>query len=478
MAFSRITITFNEDLVIDDVVTLTTSPLSILTYKWVINRNQNNQVTVGTPTATLGETAAINFTAAFSLDEDLNVYDISQTSNVVTIVIQNETQTFISGVSNANVTFVIDSVVTPPEDIKYDRIQVRSPYFITAPIDTGSTEIVPDKAVFEVFIWSGDVAADKPTTPTYTFEKQQRFSGDQILYIDIAEQTQDFINHNYDGTFGFSCVFVSYRVTTTYSEGTLVKNDTLLAFDGYNIQSEGVNYSPINDLMISNRYISVKKGETINLPFYLGGDNYTVEFRIGNVVESTESVNFTNILNTSGAVTLISDTANEINNIRVVNNTTLEEFIIDVEIIEECIYDPIKTVFINRYGVQQDFWFFKANKKNQVITSESYKRKVLEENIVDSVPVLSYNTTSHQTVKYNVTGSTSITLNSGYIDEDNNEVIKQMLLSEYVWANENSVVIPLDLQDKSLSYLTKRNDQLIKYTLRFNYSYDDVQNIR
>jgi len=480
MAFSRITITFNEDLAEDKILSLSiSSPTSFITKKWVITRTSYNEVEIGTPTANIGERSAINYTDIFNTEEDLTIFDIVQSVNEVVITFKNETQTFISGSSTGNVSFLIDSIALPPTDIYYDRINCRSPYFIKAPIDTGSIIVSPLDAVFELYVWSGDVVTDKPIDPNYTYKKLQRFSGDNILYLDISQQIKDYINHVYDGSFSVSCLFVSWKITTNYIGGSLIENNTLLAFDGYNSHFQGLNYNPTKDLLIDNTYISIKKGEVLTLPFFVGGtDDYSVTFRLDTTEVTTDSVTRINIFNTNSAVSFITEGADGFNNICITNDTTLEETIIDVEIVEECIYNPIKATFINKNGIQQDFWFFKSNKIDQNADYKTYKRNIINESIEGGVPTLSYDTAAHKKVKFNVNSNKNITLNTGYINEDNNIIIEQMLLSQYIWLDIDSNIVPVILTDKRVTYLTKRNEQLIKYTLKFEYSFNDIQNIR
>ena len=53
-----------------------------------------------------------------------------------------------------------------------------------------------------------------------------------------------------------------------------------------------------------------------------------------------------------------------------------------------------------------------------------------------------------------------------------------MLNSEYIWLTIDNVIIPANLSTKSVALLTRTNDQLIKYKLNFDYSYNEIQNIR
>lgn len=478
MAFSRITITFNEDLVLADTTSFSnTTPPIIYAYEWVVSRTSTGEVTVATPTGTLGEATAINYKAAFILDYGETEYLITQVLNVVTIIHKNETLVFDGGTSNKDVDFVIDSVANIPVE-STTRINVRSPYYLYAPIDTGVSEIVPENVVFDLYIWSGDIIADRPADPNYTYQKTSRFLNDNVIYIDVAKQIQDFIVQSYTGTLSASAVFASWDIVTTYSGGEINSTDTVIAFDGYNNHFEGVNYTPTNDLMINNKYITAPVGDIISLPFYMGGDDYNVEFRDGTSVEDDSMITAINILDTDDAVTYVTANADNIDNIRVENTTQATEEIIDLELLEECIYTPIRCVFINSDGVQQEFWFFKANREDLSVTDETYRKNVLTESIVDSKAVLSYSTSNHLNQRYNTQGNRNITVNTGYIDQDNNILIQELLLSESIWLTIDNVIKPVDITDKSVSYLTKRNDQLIKYTLKFAFSYDERQNIR
>ena len=478
MAFSRITITFNEDLVDgDNIFYSTINPLFDLGATWVSLRSNSFEVTTATPTGNVGEATAIAYKSSFELDYDLSDFIIDQSLNVITVTIRNEVQTFLGGTSNKDVDFVIDSVESiPVEETK--RINVRSPYFLYAPIDTGASTIIPDNVVFNLYVWSGDKTTDKPLEPNYIYQKKSRFLNDDVIYIEVSKQIQDFINQSYTGTLQATCVFAAWEITTTYSGGELVSNETVLAFDGYNNHFEGVNYIPDNDLMINNKYITFLTGDIISIPFYVGGDDYNVEFRNGTSVEDDSTITAINITNTDDAVVYVTANADLINNIRVENTTQATEEIIDLELLEECIYDPIKCVFINSDGIQQEFWFFKANKESLTVKSENYKANVLDESIVNNKAMLSYSTSSHNTQTYNTQGKRKITLNTGYIDQDNNILIEELLLSENVWIEKDSNIIPVNQITKAVDFLTKRNDQLVKYTLDFNLSYDQIQNIR
>jgi hypothetical protein len=69
-------------------------------------------------------------------------------------------------------------------------------------------------------------------------------------------------------------------------------------------------------------------------------------------------------------------------------------------------------------------------------------------------------------------------MNTGFIDEQYNEVIKQLMLSEQVWIDNGTNVLPVSLNSNSLSFKTSVNDKLIDYTLEFEYAFDKINTIR
>ena len=382
-------------------------------------------------------------------------------------------------ITNGSSTFdgVTFEIVIVPTTIQ--RINVRSPFFINAPVYDGTELISTISTEYKLFIYTGVLDISKPSLPTYTYIKKPRFLNDNNIYIDISRQVNDFINNTYNGFLSTQSVFVEIEVNNTYDGGVLTDNKKYLAVNGFNLHSENVNHLPSNDLLISNRSITVLKGNPINLPFYRSGDDYSIEFRKNTSVLDTQTVTAIPILNNNDIVeNIIYLNADLVNNIRILNTDTQEETFIDVEVVTECIYDPVKITFVNRHGVLQEFYSYKVSKEQIKSTSDSYNKSILNEDVISNIPVLSYNTTEHRKREYNKQATKSIELNTGYLPEDNNVLIEEMLESEYVWLTLDNEIKPVNLTSKSVSLLTKTNDQLIKYKLNFDYSYNEVQNIR
>jgi len=148
---------------------------------------------------------------------------------------------------------------------------------------------------------------------------------------------------------------------------------------------------------------------------------------------------------------------------------------VNVEILEECKYEPKKVTFVNKFGALQDMYFFKKSVESMNVTKESYKSNILDSN-------MAYNSSNHVYRDFNVVGKESITLSSGFLGEEYNEVFKQMMLSEKVWVtnitDDGEQVLPINVKTGDITYKTSLNDKLVQYTIEFDNSFDAINNIR
>ena len=148
---------------------------------------------------------------------------------------------------------------------------------------------------------------------------------------------------------------------------------------------------------------------------------------------------------------------------------------IKVNVIEECKYEPKKVTFINKFGALQDMYFFKKAVEQMTIEKESYKS-----NIISSTGT--YNSYNHVNRDFNIVGKESITLSSGFLSEEYNEVFKQMMLSEKVWVTNilesGEQVLPINVKTSDITYKTSLNNKLVEYTIEFDKSFDTINNIR
>jgi len=91
-------------------------------------------------------------------------------------------------------------------------------------------------------------------------------------------------------------------------------------------------------------------------------------------------------------------------------------------ITDECRYTPFDIAFKNKEGALQIVTMFKAMKKELSVNREEFESD--RGQAIDGV---------HQFVKYNIQGRETFKINSGFVNENMNEVFKQLILSENVW---------------------------------------------
>ena len=59
-----------------------------------------------------------------------------------------------------------------------------------------------------------------------------------------------------------------------------------------------------------------------------------------------------------------------------------------------------------------------------------------------------------------------------------NDTIEELFLAENVWIRKDNKTLPILPKTKSFIYKTSVNDNLIDYTIEFEYAFDKINNIR
>jgi len=140
--------------------------------------------------------------------------------------------------------------------------------------------------------------------------------------------------------------------------------------------------------------------------------------------------------------------------------------------------DGNRIIYINKYGAQQDLWFFLKQTRNINRTNEGYKSNTITypsggaTYSIQDAPNKVFNTQAKQTH----------TFSSGYYPEFLNQQFEELLLSEFIWWSTVKkgvgIVIPLKVKTSSVAFKTSVNDRLIEYTIEFEEAFDYINNIR
>ena len=305
------------------------------------------------------------------------------------------------------------------------NILLRSPYFIYDPRATALS------AKMELSI---------ENVLVYTIIKNTDNANGALF--EIAELSKDYLIYSFNGTYTSNTV--SLTITVKYYDGlegsgTQVGSTTSYfheGFNGYSNYEEGKNTTIASDaVLISNRII------------------YQPDNTAGVIPSEDEGVIVYNAFGVNTTSIIVSNKLFKI-----------------VRLCEPK-FTPIKVTFVNKFGALQDLWFFKKFTKNLTVSKDRYKRHTISQSG-------GYSINSHQDNILRSNGNERITLNTSFVDETMNEPIKQLLLSESVWATINGVVLPIIVTTENLQYKTKVNEKLIQYTIECEFAFQAINNIR
>lgn len=275
-------------------------------------------------------------------------------------------------------------------------------------------EVGQTSGKLELRIWKN--GETKPTLPTYSFTKSIPSASQTLLRFNISPYLKDFISNALNDVDTWYCYF-ECRLFSNNVELTAQKIEGI-AVNGYTTFLQGQNYSESNANRFTNIKRQIKVGSTNKLHSYNSLLNKIVEITATNVEETCE-----------------------------------------------LILEPQKVQFVNRYGGLDFIWFFKM--RTDSITTEAKEYKLLQ-------PNLNYDTTIGQNAKYNFNGKQSVRMNTGFVNENYNELIQDLILSEKVWINS----IPAIVKSTGTEFKTQIRNKNINYEIEFEYAFDLINNMQ
>jgi len=483
---SSVTIEFLIDFEIDYSLTIGAEINDVIqpdkTWTWVATRSAAYEVTEGTPTGNAGETTATNFESAFLLDNPSGYTTVRTVNSLV--ITSTTTGEIFNGVKGSdgsqflvkgvafNITF--NNTETPIDNSNIDLALVRSPHYINVPFNFSTTTGINA----EVFIWDGDLTT-VPSTPIYEITKSRPTTDFNEFNINVSKIVRDNLEPsiNIDLTSTPKIVdstddsvkWVKYVVNYIDAEETQPEiSFTISSVDGYGEYLEGVNPTPSLDWLSDCNIRKVSRDGIIVLPFLNRGNITTFD-----VVSNGSDVNQTITPTATNESTdfiqyLLVDVASDVPNdtvLSVSDGTTTFLFYIE----DECRYTPKQVVFKNKQGVFESLTLFKKSKESLSVQKSQFVNNYLTNGV--------YDTTRHQIKDINITAKQSIKCNTGFLNEQQNVLFEQMLVSDQVYFYENNQLVPIRPTTSSLEFKTRINDGLINYELDLEYAFNYIQNV-
>lgn len=270
--------------------------------------------------------------------------------------------------------------------------------------------------------------------------------GDTFL-MDISNLVRDFIQPNMDlgvvsgGNSDRKTVDVSVKfydgLNATGIQVGLTNSVQHTALDAYSYFSEGNNFTMSNDTILIS-------GTSIWAPEDTGGRLIAIS--------SSALLYFSEYTGSDTSKTMGSNT-------------------IEIKRYPCSRYDASKVVFLNKFGVTQELYFF-----GKKIDSTSFDRETYKSGTLTATGGIKTN--AHQIVSYDSQGVSKFVLNTGFVDDVYNEYIKQLMLSEYVWLVDGSTFKPIRPTGSNVTYRTSLNDKLVEYSVEFEEANDLIANVR
>lgn len=327
---------------------------------------------------------------------------------------------------------------------------------------------VLDRAELELYIYDGTSGSYTASDLRYELSKTRISSQDNVLF-EISELVRDYIDVTFNNDYLSTTKWVT-AITRLYDDegeefasGSPVTNN-YLAMDGYGYFEDGINPQLSDNLLMSNTTIYLPESTAGKLPIFAEG--------VGKVTIDSVDTQITDNGNSNQKIQYITIPADS-NTIQVydTDDTTLLATV-SVNNICEPKFTPYKVTFVNKHGAYQDIYFFKKSVESMSVTDELYKA-----NIIDTANV-TYPTYKGQQERYNVSATKKVQLNTGFVNENFNLAVEELLLSENVWIRWEGRTLPVIITTKNHTYKTSLNDKLINHTLDFEFAFSKINNIK
>ena len=302
-------------------------------------------------------------------------------------------------------------------------------------------------------------------TLRYTLTKNLPLSlvATQTVNFDIAELARDYIEITYQSSYVPQTVDIETNLKSYNAingGGTVIDEPATITDKGF--EAYGTFEEEVNPTIPFGRTTP-----TYLIPINEDTDTFTI-FAPNNRAGKLPSITALNGL----VVTPYTSTDTSITNV--------DGVVCNIKRIDCTKYgEGNKIIYINKYGVQQDLWFFLKETKNLARTNEGYKSNTIT---YPSGSSATYNVQNAPNKVFNTQAKQTHTLSSGYYPEFANQQFEELLLSEYVWLSTvrkgSGVIIPVKVKTSTVAFKTSVNDRLIEYTMEFEEAFDYINNIR
>lgn len=354
-------------------------------------------------------------------------------------------------------------------------ILTKSPHYITIPWLNPSGGATPTKYILQIYIWKG-LKTDVPASSTYELENINTVGLTGSVDVNISPYVNDILTiattkGSSTGVINGDCaVWVKTQVIYFFGTTSLAPEfvSTDLAVKGYGYGIEGKNTTtPENNVLAFGNFANVSRQSQFTLPIKI---SETAATEISVISKPFDNMNFSETLaaTTTSAELIkkiyvkLSDVGADLT-VEIKKNNVL---IHTLNVLHEIRYTAFDVYFINKYGALYSITFFKEVVNTLKTSSDKYESS-------NGQPIEGI----HQFLEYNKKARKSFKAKTGFILEENNENIEQLLLADTAWILEGELFNPINISTSSLEQQTRQKDRLLNYEFEFEYAYNHINNI-
>jgi len=342
-------------------------------------------------------------------------------------------------------------------------ISARSPFeiIINESGQTGSK--------VELFIWNKGTT--EPTIPTYIMSENIASVTQTETNYNISPYVLEYINHivpvnnsvpvvEDNSNWCFVRVKRYKNVSGTF---TLLNNVLYVGVNAYTSVIQNLNFDISNGeayALLGNSNIKIQYYQFIPYYNFLCDRQTSSSFYAAYYDKSNTLLFTSNFLGTGSSEIFNYKIPLAItNSVKCVIGNSVEGTLYEIqtEKLDECKYTPVVVSYVNKLGGWQRLTFFKAQINSIAIKGSEY-------NLMQ--PNITYDYRLGQKRSFNLNGKQTIKLNTGWVYENYNELIQELMLSQRVLVD----AIPAIVKTQSLTYKTDLKDKNINFEMDFEYS--------
>tara|TARA_R110002020_G_scaffold201985_2_gene404939 strand:+ start:917 stop:2026 length:1110 start_codon:yes stop_codon:yes gene_type:complete len=363
------------------------------------------------------------------------------------------------------------------------RIFLRSPFWVE------EENIDLSYMTLELRIWNGDLTSDRPTYPN---TKLRTTAVNGVCAIDIAEFARDFVEVTFGGSQDSDAVWISYIKTKVFTDGNAFDEpeEFLTGLDGYGNYQDGRNYQWYKNFLLSPDDMTAYPEVNANIPILqdhlTGWKLQTKNFNTNSYHTFHTISGLSPIEDTGSVVRYIATSSGGVFADRILasfDNAPDEAFYINYGDCNK--YGVSELFFVNKGGAMQPLHFFGKYEVGLKAKSVTFDR-----NISDGIG--NYSDTRHQKYTIDRNAEISFVMNTGWVNEEDNESFIEMMLSEQVWVKVDTTklgkgwlpktspfwIVPVNIQTNDTIIKNRINDNMINYTFKFQSAYDWINTVR